>query len=130
MAKEVQEKVEGVDEGLRKRFKEVRATLGLTQRRFASRIAVSTSYVTGMERGNKKISERTIRQLSREFGINEHWLVTGEGEMYSGDDDDSYQAELVSLFRSLHPQCQEVALHQLAALADLEMNRRDYWDYR
>lgn len=35
-----------------------------------------------MEKGERIPSERTIADICREFGVDEHWLRTGEGEMF------------------------------------------------
>ena len=100
------------------RIKQVRQTLGFTQNKFAERITVSTSYVAGMELGNKKINERTIRMIITEFKVDEHWLRTGQGSMYH-EAADANLAKVTSLFKSLSPQFQECALTQLNALVDL-----------
>ena len=107
---------------MKKRIKQVRLTLGLTQIKFAERIAISTGYLAGMELGNKKVNERIIRLISMEFGVNEHWLRTGEGSMYNEEADINI-AKLTSLFKSLTPEYQECALTQLNALADLQNNK-------
>jgi len=102
-----------------KRIKEIRQTLGLTQGKFAERISVSTSYLAGMERGDKKVNDRTIRLISTEFNVSEHWLRTGERSMY----DESIEvniAKVTGLFKSLNPRYQECALTQLNALTDLQ----------
>ena len=103
----------------KERIKEVRLTLGLTQSKFAERIAISTSYITGMERGDKRISERTIKQISMEFGVSEHWLRTGEGEMYN-EEEEVYLAKANSLFKSLNPEYRAFALAQLDGLVGLQ----------
>ena len=45
---------------INKRVKEIRQITGLTQIKFAERIAVSTSHLAGMESGDKKVNERTL----------------------------------------------------------------------
>ena len=100
------------------RIKQLRQTLGLTQTKFADRIGISTSYVAEMELGNKNVNDRTMRLISTEWGVDEHWLRTGEGEMYYADADMNL-AKATSLFKSLPPKFQECALAQLNALAEL-----------
>jgi len=41
-------------------IKQVRLKLELTQGEFAKRISISTSYLAGMESGDKKINDRTL----------------------------------------------------------------------
>ena len=55
----------------------------LTQQAFADRILVSRSFVSRMESGKEKPSESLLKLIALEFGINEEWLLFGNGEMYS-----------------------------------------------
>lgn len=55
---------------------------GLTKAKFAERIGVSAPYVTMLCSGAGKASDRTITDICREFGVNEVWLRTGEGEPF------------------------------------------------
>lgn len=103
---------------INERTKEVRQTLRLTQSKFAKRIAISTSYLAGIELGDKKANERIIRLISMEFNVSEHWLRTGEGAMFAGGSDAKI-AEITSLFNSLTPHFQDCALNQLNELAEL-----------
>ena len=54
---------------------------GCTQSEFARRINVSQSMISLMCKGRTGVSDRTISDICREFGVDEHWLRTGEGEM-------------------------------------------------
>ena len=55
---------------------------GLTKAKFAERIGVSAPYVTMLCSGAGSPSDRTITDICREFGCNEVWLRTGEGEPF------------------------------------------------
>lgn len=55
---------------------------GLTKTAFGKRINVSQGLVSQMCNGTTKPSERTIQDICREFGVNEVWLRTGEGEPF------------------------------------------------
>ena len=65
------------------RINQIRLALGFTQAKFAERIAVSASFLAAMARGDKPVNDRVIRLVALEFGISEHWIRTGEGEMYN-----------------------------------------------
>ena len=54
---------------------------GCTQTEFARRINVSQSMVSLICKGRTGVSDRTISDICREFGVDERWLRTGEGEM-------------------------------------------------
>ena len=66
---------------MRERIKQVRSEAKLTQAEFAERIGLTRNYVAQVEMGAKDFSDRAIRDICREFSINEEWLRTGEGEM-------------------------------------------------
>jgi len=100
------------------RIKQVRKTIGLTQGEFGKRISISTSYLAGIECGDKKINERVIRLICMEFKVNGHWLKTGEGEMYDKKADTNL-SKFIGLFNSLKPKFQECAIEQLKALSEL-----------
>jgi hypothetical protein len=46
---------------------------------------------------------RLIKLIVSEFGVNEAWLRTGEGDMFAAPDMDERTARLVSLFNDLPP---------------------------
>ena len=56
--------------------------LDITKTAFAKRLNVSQGLVSQMCSGTTKPSDRTISDICREFGVNEVWLRTGEGEPF------------------------------------------------
>lgn len=69
------------------RIKLLRKKENLTQREFSKRLLVSQSYLSGVENGSESPSEKFLKLIALEFGVNEKWLFNGEGDMY----DDSYE---------------------------------------
>lgn len=67
---------------MKERIYEVRKSSGLTQEKFAEKLGFTRNYIGLIERGDRIPSDRTIADICREFGVNEEWLRTGEGEMY------------------------------------------------
>lgn len=67
---------------MKDRFKELREALSLTQQKFADRLDISRNFVAQIEMGNKIPSERTIKDICREFKVNYEWLTEGTGEMF------------------------------------------------
>lgn len=55
---------------------------GLSKAKFAERLGVSAPYVTMLCSGAGSPSDRTISDICREFGCDEVWLRTGEGEPF------------------------------------------------
>lgn len=49
---------------------------------FAKRLNISQAFVSQMCSGDAKPSDRTIADICREFGCDEIWLRTGEGEPF------------------------------------------------
>lgn len=54
----------------------------LNQTEFAGRISISQQYLSQICNGKKNPSDRTIADICREFGCDEVWLRTGEGEPF------------------------------------------------
>lgn len=50
---------------------------------FAARIKASPAAVSQWETGDRNPTDVYIRTISREFGVSETWLLTGEGDMHA-----------------------------------------------
>lgn len=57
----------------------IREKLELSQEEFGERIGVTKSTISLLERKLRNPSERVIRDICREFNINEEWLRSGVG---------------------------------------------------
>lgn len=66
---------------MNERIKEIRKFHKLTQTDFANKLGLSQNFITQLETGSKKPSDRTVSDICRVFSINEKWLRSGEGEM-------------------------------------------------
>lgn len=73
------------------RIKKIRRFFDLTQQAFAERIGMKQNTIALLESGKNSASERTILAICREFGVNETWLRTGEGEMLDPHADDALE---------------------------------------
>lgn len=71
------------------RIQAVRKSFKMTQDEFAERIGLSKNFVWMVEKGDRIPSERTIKDICREFKVNYDWLVNGTGEMFQDDDSDA-----------------------------------------
>lgn len=64
------------------RLKELRNALNLTQAQFAERLNLSRNYIAQAEVGLKTLSDRTFKDICREFNVNPVWLLEGKEEMF------------------------------------------------
>ena len=108
---------------LHERIREVRTALGLSQAKFATRMAISSSYLADIELNNKPATERIVRLLSAEFNVNDQWLRTGQGDMFSEGMDEQL-SKLISTFKSLNQHFKECALSQMDDLAKLHFKTK------
>lgn len=100
------------------RIKYIRTERGMTQTEIAEKLGLSQNYIWMIEKGERSPSDRTINDICREFGVNETWLRTGEGEPFK----EPPREEEISAFigRALAdeaPQFQKQLLHVLSRLS-------------
>ena len=97
---------------MNERLRKLRKTLGLTQQEFADRLKVPRNTIGGYEVGKSNPSDAAVNNICNTFNVNEHWLRTGEGEMFIEltkeeeiasfigevlrDEDDSFKKRLIS----------------------------------
>ena len=64
------------------RINEIVKHFKLTKTEFAKRLGISQPFVSRICSGESTPSDRTITDICREFGCDEIWLRTGEGEPF------------------------------------------------
>lgn len=79
------------------RVKFLREKYGLSQKEFGERIGASQGLIYHIEKNNT-ISNFARRAICKEFEINDTWLLTGDGEMYS---EKHYNKELALFIDSI-----------------------------
>ena len=67
------------------RIRQVRKLKDLTQKKFADSLGMKQNTVATYEMGRTNPSDPAIKSICREFGVNEEWLRSGEGEMFAPD---------------------------------------------
>lgn len=65
------------------RVKEIRKALNYTLERFGKPLGVGKTAISKIEKGENNLTEQMLISICREFNVNESWLRTGEGEMFS-----------------------------------------------
>ncbi|CEK40312.1 TPA: helix-turn-helix domain-containing protein [Clostridioides difficile] len=84
------------EENIKDRIKEIREDAGLSQKDFGSKVKLSRSQISCYEKGIRDATDRSIKDICREFDVNENWLRFGEGEKYSINEKDSLLAEVLA----------------------------------
>ncbi|GHV32691.1 hypothetical protein AGMMS4952_23540 [Spirochaetia bacterium] len=102
------------------RIKEIRLALHLSQAKFSSMIASSSSYLSRVESAEKVVNDRLVKLICGAFSVNETYLRYGEGEMFTEIPDEKFM-NLVHNFKSLPPKYQEF----LFKMFDMFLKMRD-----
>lgn len=77
---------------MNERIKQIRRELGLTQTEFAERIGLKQNSIALIESGKRNISDQAVLSICREYGVNEKWLRTGDGDKMTPDANDELEA--------------------------------------
>lgn len=81
-----------------KRLKALREELGLTQQEFADKLKIKRGTIANYEIGRNVPIDAVISLICKEFCVNEVWLRTGEGGMFTKiNADDRYSLNLGKL---------------------------------
>lgn len=64
------------------RIKKLRRELDMTQEKFGAEIGVKGNTVAQWESGRNDPPDSAVVSICREFHVDEHWLRTGDGEMF------------------------------------------------
>lgn len=100
------------------RIKAIRKHFGMNQTEFGAEIGVTQGAITSYEKGTREPLNLSIQAICTRFNVDEHWLRTGEGEMFrpqtereelhmlfaqfmAGDDDPDLQRFKEALFTVL-----------------------------
>lgn len=67
------------------KLREIRSRLGLTQKAFAEKLAVSLPYLNQMENNHRPVSAAVVLGLAQEFGLDVTELTVGESERLVSD---------------------------------------------
>ncbi len=67
---------------IHERLRYLREQLHMTTRAFGAAINMSGGAITNMERGTRNVTDRTIRDVCREYNVNPDWLINGTEPMF------------------------------------------------
>ena len=87
------------------RIRELRKTLGLSQKEFAEKIGLKQNAVSYMEKAGATVTEQNVKAVCAQFCVNEQWLRTGTGKMFL--EVSRKQKEFFEIFEELSPALQD-----------------------
>lgn len=93
------------------RIKQVRQALNLSQAKFAKEISISNGYIAGIELEKRNVNDRLIKLVCITFNVSEHWLRTGNGDMFEEQPNKLFELASAT-FKELKPEYQEYILKQ------------------
>nr|WP_315021548.1 helix-turn-helix transcriptional regulator [uncultured Aminipila sp.] len=64
------------------RIKELRKELKMNQTEFGERIGLKQTAIGMYENNLRRVADRSILLICKEFGVSENWLLNGEGQMF------------------------------------------------
>lgn len=67
---------------MNERIKQIRKSANLTLEKFGKRIGITAASCSNIESGKTNPSNQTIQAICKEFGCNEIWLRTGDGDPF------------------------------------------------
>lgn len=103
------------------RIKAIREALKLSQREFGEKLGVSRDVISNIEYGRVPPKKLLLQHICQLYKVNEHWLETGEGEMFDGTPENTDKLnEALNVFKSLRPEFQDYALEQIKNLVELQ----------
>jgi transcriptional regulator with XRE-family HTH domain len=106
------------DTSVNDRVKQVRMALSLSQAKFCADIFLTAGHYAEIELGNRRVNTRIIKLISVIYGVSEHFLKTGEGEMFDKRIDGKL-GQIVRIFEELPPDFQDFILQQVEQLKKL-----------
>lgn len=126
---------------INERIKALLDALNTSKTDFARKIHVSPAFVSMVCSGKSSPSERTIKDICREYKVDETWLLTGVGEMFRprtqddeivsfcadllDDDATDFQREFVASLAKLSPEGWDLLEKKINELAELSRKRKE-----
>ena len=102
---------------MRDRIREVRKALKMNQKDFGKRLGLTQVTLSMIEGGKSVLIDKNIKLICAAFNISEHWLRTGEGEMFCAS---PHEKEFQEIFSKLTPDTQKCLLLIARELLDVQ----------
>lgn len=88
---------------IKDRIKQIRKVFHLSQTEFAERLGASRGVIANIELDRVEPRDPFINLICREFGVNEIWLRTGDGEMFAPKSQSDMLAEAAGKLLGSNP---------------------------
>ena len=110
---------------MNERIRQLRKSLNLTQQELADKLKIGRGTLANYELGRNAPIDAVIHLICKEFNVNERWLRTGEGDMFTPEPVDVLDALaleyglgrreriFVEKLLNLKPEAREAALNYL-----------------
>lgn len=114
---------------IRDRVFELRRVLNLSQEAFGTKISLERSAISLIERKQRNVTERCIKDICREFKVSEQWLRNGTGNMFERSDStilsllkeqydaDTLDLEIIEQFLKLKPEKRQIIKEYILSIA-------------
>jgi transcriptional regulator with XRE-family HTH domain len=113
--------------GIGEKLRQLRFELRLKQGKFADRIEMSQGMLSDIEHGNRPLTDRNIKLICLEFGVNREWLVNGQGEIFARRPQTPSRAVIDSLPEDIPPDAAELlSLYDRLEGPEARKEIRDY----
>lgn len=113
------------DNGIKDRIKQIRATLGISQKDFASRVRISQSLLGEIEIGARVITERTIDLICEFYSVNKDFLLFGKGKPFRENLPDILKDKLVETYNQLNEYHKKLLVEQSKLLLKLQKEKEE-----
>ncbi|AEF56914.1 helix-turn-helix domain-containing protein [Clostridioides difficile] len=77
------------------RIRDLRIAEGLSQIEFGNKLGMTRHEIYNLESGRTRIKESDLKLITSTFKVNEKWLKTGEGDMYTFSNNNLITAEVL-----------------------------------
>lgn len=109
---------------INERIKDLRKDqLNLTLDKFGEKIGLKKSALSLIENGRSGVTDQTVLAICREFGVNETWLRTGEGDPFVERPRSEQFREYFSGLEGLSDKFKQAFADALAELTDDDLKK-------
>jgi len=110
---------------INERIKQVRKTLGISQRDFCGGIYLSHSFYAKIETGTRNSNERVNELICNKYKVNKDWLITGKGDMFSETPPDTELLQIMEILKELDPTFRDCIIKQIHLMANLHKKNKE-----